>query len=236
MDARLGAYARAMDPRLKAGLALLYGALIWRCGPLGLALLGLVILALGLGMGGFVGEGLRLFKAAALFVIFWALVKLAVDLLSGIGPWPAAANALVLAARLSELLGLGLILALSTSARQLGLAAAWALRPFLRDRAWQAALGLSLMVHFLPLALGLVSDLRRVVSLRCPDLSLAKKLIILPQAMIRNLGQKTWDQTLAVASRGLDQASAWRTAFSGLAGQWFFGAGLGLAGLALALV
>ncbi|RXF76972.1 cobalt transporter, partial [Desulfovibrio sp. DS-1] len=37
--------------------------------------------------------------------------------------------------------------------------------------------------------------------------------VLLPAAVLRILGQRTWTQTVAVAARGLDRPEAWRPDF-----------------------
>jgi biotin transport system permease protein len=155
------------------------------------------------------------------FVLLWVAVKAGLDALGGVPSEYIAMDAAQLSVRLTALLLLGLTLALSTSARSLGLAVAWALRPVLgRERAWRVALSLSLMVHFLPACLASMSQVREVAARRCPEAGFFARMRIVPQAVIRNLGQKTWNQTLAVACRRLDGADAWASDFAWTGRDW----------------
>jgi biotin transport system permease protein len=110
---------------------------------------------------------------------------------------------------LATLFGLGLVLAATTSTRALGMAIGKLFRPVLGRNAWQVALALALMVHYLPLAWSTLSTIRSSIALRCPDLGWRRRVLLLPQAGIRTLAQTTWSQTLAVAARGLDGPEAW---------------------------
>jgi biotin transport system permease protein len=209
------AVVRGLDPRLKLGVALALGPCLWlmglvQAGVVALALLGLVVpLAAGQPL------GWRMVRGLLIFVVFWVAAKAGLDAVSGM-PWPVvAAGAGDLAVRLAALLLLGLSLALSASARALGLAVAWAARPVAgADGAWRLALSLALMVHFLPMCLGTVAQVRQTLAHRCPRCGFFRRMVIIPQAVIRALGQKTWNQTLAVAGRGLDDPAAWQPDFS----------------------
>jgi biotin transport system permease protein len=213
---------RSLDPRLKLAAALLLGPCLWKVpvpAATGCAVfLLLLVRFLAAGQPG----GGNMVRSLLSFVFFWVAVKLVLDGLSGVPAEFMARDAGQLAVRLVALLMLGLSLALSTSARALGLAVAWALRPFLgRDRAWRIALALSLMVHFLPACLSTLSGVREVAARRFPEAGFLRRMRMVPQAVIRNLGQKTWNQTLAVACRGLDRAGAWDPDFAWSGRDWF---------------
>jgi biotin transport system permease protein len=148
-------------------------------------------------------------------VVFWVAAKAGLDALSGMPLDVIAAGAGDLAIRLVALLLLGLFLALSSSSRALGLAVAWAVRPVAgREQAWRLALSLALMVHFLPMCLSTVSQVRQTMTRRCPRCGFFLRMVVIPQAVIRAMGQKTWNQTLAVAGRNLDRPEAWEPDFS----------------------
>ena len=150
-----------------------------------------------------------------LFVLFWMVMKGVLDALAGVGFSQLLLNSADLGLRLATLLFLGMVLALSTSARSLGLAVSWAVKPFVgRERAWKVALSLSLMVHFLPMCLSTMSAMREAYDRRCAGSGFFRRMVIVPQAVLRNLGQKTWNQTLALAGRGLDSPDAWRPDFA----------------------
>jgi biotin transport system permease protein len=212
---------RALDPRLKLAAALLVGPFLWKVPVLAAtacaAFLLVLVRALAAGQPG----GGKMVRSLLSFVIFWVAVKLVLDGLSGVPVEAMVRDAGQLAVRLVALVLLGLGLALSSSARALGLAVAWALRPFLgRERAWRIALALSLMVHFLPVCLSTLSGVREVAARRFPEAGFFRRMRMIPQAVIRNLGQKTWNQTLAVACRGLDRAGAWEPDFAWSARDW----------------
>jgi len=212
---------RSLDPRLKLAAALLVGPILWKV-PVPAAVacavfLLLLVRFLAVGQPG----GGKMVRSLLSFVFFWVAVKLVLDGLSGVPVEAMVRDAGQLAVRLVALVMLGLGLALSSSARALGLAAAWALRPFLgRERAWRIALALSLMVHFLPTCLSILSGVREVAARRFPEAGFFRRMRMIPQAAIRNLGQKTWNQTLAVACRGLDRAGAWEPDFAWSARDW----------------
>ncbi|WP_207259856.1 cobalt transporter [Desulfovibrio sp. Huiquan2017] len=225
-------WVRSLDPRLKLAAALLIGPGLWKVDVLAAAGCAVFLLALGRFLA--VGQpgGGKMVRSLLSFVFFWVAVKAVLDGVTGMPVEYMASDAAQLAVRLVALLMLGLCLALSTSARALGLAVAWALRPFLgRERAWRIALSLSLMVHFLPVCLSTLSGVRGVVARRCPKAGFFRRMRMIPQAVIRNLGQKTWNQTLAVACRGLDRAEAWEPDFAWAARDW---AGTGFVLLATA--
>ncbi|WP_319584457.1 cobalt transporter [uncultured Pseudodesulfovibrio sp.] len=212
---------RSLDPRLKLAAALVAGPCLWKV-PLSAAIvvalfLLILVRCLAAGQPG----GGKMVRSLLSFVLFWVAVKVVLDAISGVPMEHLALDAGQLAVRLVALLMLGLGLALSTSARALGLAAAWALRPFLgRERSWRIALALSLMVHFLPTCLSTLTGVREVVARRFPEAGFFRRMRMVPQAVIRNLGQKTWNQTLAVACRGLDRPGAWEPDFAWSGRDW----------------
>ena len=211
---------RELDPRLKLAAGLAVGVLIWRAGPVGLAaylLLVSVILFLFRrqwpGRAGVVRSYLAL-------VVFWVLVKWGLDALWG-ADWKAALEASAwIGLRLSILLMLGLCLGLTTSSRQLGMAASWALRPVLRDKAWQAALALAIMIHSLPLAWQALAQVRLALKTRRlgPRVGRLRRALLMVQGVLRLLGRRAWEQAVAVASRRLDGPQAWRPIFASPAG------------------
>ncbi|WP_272700232.1 cobalt transporter [Desulfovibrio sp. Fe33] len=209
------ALVRSLDPRLKLAAALLIGPCLWKVHVLAAAACAVFLLLLALPLAAGLPGGGKMVRSLLGFVFFWVAVKAVLDGISGVPPEYIASDAAQLTVRLVALLMLGLSLALSTSARALGLAVAWALKPLLgAERAWRVALSLSLMVHFLPTCLATMSGVREVAARRCPDAGFFRRMRMIPQAVVRNLGQKTWNQTLAVACRGLDRAGAWEPDFS----------------------
>lgn len=232
------------DPRLHLLLAGCYGVLVWHLPPLGLAVVaaGLAGLFAASPLRRRLRPGML--RGHAWFVLVWVVLRFTLACLgpaeaspvSGIGDggstgadgvfdalrfaWPdgpllahAAREAALLGVRLALLIGIGLALALAASPRALGLALVWLLRPVLGARAWQPALGVALMVHFLPMAQGTFTQISRAADLRGP-LPLRRRAVLLPAAVLRILGQRTWTQTVAVAARGLDRPEAWRPDFA----------------------
>jgi biotin transport system permease protein len=212
---------RALDPRFKLVAALLVGPCLWKV-PVEAAtacalLLLLLVRCLAAGQPG----GGKMVRSLLSFVFFWVAIKVLLDAVSGVPVEHMALDAGQLAVRLTALLMLGLGLALSTSARALGMGVAWALRPLMgAERAWRIALALSLMVHFLPVCLSTLTGVREVAARRFPEAGFFRRMRMVPQAVVRNLGQKTWNQTLAVACRGLDRPEAWKPDFSWAGRDW----------------
>lgn len=224
------------DPRLKLLVSFALGVMVWHAGLAGLGFYALVV-----GLALFVLRNLwpggsRVFRTYGLLVFFWMSLKVFSDVMSGIDTHAAMGNAAILGVRLVLLLLISLSLALSASPRQLGLALSWLLRPVLGKSVWKVALSLSLMVHFLPLIWMVSAQVRKIMERRCPNLRWREKMVLYPQAVIRNMGQKTWNQTLAVAGRGLDRPSGWVAQFQEGRLQWLSGLGLLLACLVFALI
>ncbi|MGM0425063.1 MAG: hypothetical protein ACQEQX_09105 [Thermodesulfobacteriota bacterium] len=219
-----------LDPRLKIILAFALGLLTWQAGwiPLGLYLLGTMALAWVLrGFGALQGRNLL---HLAVLVLVWSGVKAMWGLLGAASMQQALLSSLFLGQRLVVLVLLGLCLTAVCSSRQMGLALDWFLRPLLRGKSWQAALALSLMLHFLPLVLQTLRGVQTALSLRCSDLGVYSRYKHLVLASFRILAQRTWEQTLALSARGLDSSSAWRQPLPWDLKQW----GLGLLVLMLA--
>jgi biotin transport system permease protein len=224
----------AADARLKIVLAAGFGLVTWGAGPVGLG-----FFALGFGLAAFCLARVRpgsgpLLRGALAFVLVWAAVQFAFALWEGAEAGAAAARAGLLAGRLGVLVVIGLGLATSASTRELGLAFAWFLRPVLRSRAWQAALALALMVHFLPMTLDTLRQVRRSMQMRRVRMARWRRPALLAQAALRALSQRTWSQTVALAARGLDDAAAWQPSFRTRPMDWLAGAALLAAGLGVA--
>ena len=224
---------RALDPRLKLAAALVLGPCLWKVHFASAAVCAFALLLLVSPLAASRPLGSRMVRSLFFFIFLWVVVKAVVDGTTGVPAEHIFFDAGQLAVRLASLVLLGLVLALSTSARALGLAVAWGVRPLVgRERAWRVALSLSLMVHFLPICLTTMAGARDVLDRRCPGAGFGVKVRIIPQAVIRNLGQKTWSQTLAVASRGLEGPEAWEADFRwsarDLVCACLFAAGIGL--------
>lgn len=201
-------FLRTFDPRLKIALGLILAVLIWIAGPVGVAAyaLGLTVAL----MVARLGPVFKLvFKSYLLFLSIWTGLKLLIGAVNGLPLEVNLAEAGLLTARLYALLALGLILSISSSPHTLGLAVSWYLRPLGRWT-WQPALALALMIHFLPLVGQTFVQIRQVIGLRCYGVPAHRRLILLLQASLRALAQRTWDQTLALAGRGLDTPEAWQ--------------------------
>jgi len=229
-----------IDPRLKILLAGCFGVLAWHLSPTALGIVGICLWILCLRAEFFSRAHWPMLRSYGLFVLFWGLLKFGLDATALLHSPPphapllqqAAADAGLLAGRLGILIALGLILALSSSPRQLGLALSWFLRPLLGRNSWKTALSLALMIHFLPLAQRTLMQVREAMRLRRPKRSRWQCFLLVPQAVLRILAQKTWTQTVAVAARGLDNPEAWVPGFPPQPLVWAGGslvAGLGLA-------
>ncbi|MFP4672185.1 MAG: ABC transporter [Desulfohalobiaceae bacterium] len=215
-----------LDPRLKLLLAFGLGLLTWQAGWIALAVYLLGVLALAWCLFGYGAlQGRNLLHLAAL-VLIWSTVKALWGIFDP-GPWQQAlSSSLLLGQRLGVLVLLGLCLTAVCSSRQMGLALDWLLRPFLRGKSWQAALALALMLHFLPLCLQTLRGVQTALGARCPGLGAYARYKHLLRATCRILAQRTWEQTLALSARGLDEAAAWKRPLSWRPGEW--GAGLAL--------
>lgn len=211
----VAALAGSLDPRLKMAAALVLGPCLWKMHVGAAAGFAVLLFLLAWPLSATQPSGSRMVRSLLLFVFFWVAFKAAVDGLTGVPVEEIGGDALQLSVRLTALVLLGLDLALSTSARALGLAVSWFIRPLVGgERAWRVALALALMIHFLPACLAALSDVREVAARRCPDAGFFRRMRIIPQAVIRNLGQKTWNQTLAVACRRLEGPDAWEPDFA----------------------
>ncbi len=206
--------ARRLDPRLKLAMALIVGPGIWLW-PSWSVLCCLVffsILAHLLSLAQPLGR--KTVISLFLFVLFWLCIKLVLDVVSGVPLGHVFIGVGLLGLRLTALLLLGLSLALSSSARALAMAVAWGVRPLVgAERAWRLALSLALMIHFFPMCLSTMNQVRETVTRRWPHCRFYQRAILIPQVVLRHLGQKTWTQTLAIAGRGLDCPQAWEPVF-----------------------
>ncbi|MDQ7830865.1 MAG: hypothetical protein RDU30_03965 [Desulfovibrionaceae bacterium] len=202
-----------MDPRVKLAAALLLGPIIWRLGPGATAVSTLTLALLAYFSIPGSGFGPAALRGNAVFVLIWAAAKALFDIWGGVAPATALTESAVFGARLLALIFLGLILAASTSPRQMGAALSYALTPVLGRRAWKAALALALLVHNLPLAWTAGAAIRRTMRLRCPDLPFSRKPGLFATALLRAVSLTAYDRTMAVAARNLDRPEAWRPVF-----------------------
>ena len=202
------ARVKSFDARIKIILALFWGVLIWQVELLGLLIYFLFFAILFYPWEEKFTEGYKILRVYLFFIPFWTALKLLSDLMENRENFQILPS-LLFGLRLLELLSLALLLALSSSARELGMAFAWFFRPFFKEKAWQVALALTLMIHFLPLSLYNMKKIKEAIERRCCHLSWHKKMLLLSQALIRSLSEKTWQQTIAIAARKLDQGEAW---------------------------
>ncbi|QLA19461.1 CbiQ family ECF transporter T component [Desulfolutivibrio sulfoxidireducens] len=207
-------YLDGMDPRVKLATALCLGPVVWRLGPAGTAALTLFFAAGTIIAVPRSGYGSGAVRGNAVFVALWATAKCLFDIWSGMAVTTAVFESAVFGAKLLTLIFLGLVLAATTSPRQMGAALSWALTPALGHRAWKAALALALLVHNLPLAWTAGAAIRRAMRLRCPDLPFARKPALFATALLRTMSLTAYDRTMAVAARNLDRPEAWRPVFA----------------------
>ncbi len=225
-----------VDPRVKVLLAMGLGVLIWNAGWLGLACFASGLLWLHWRLGLHDRARLRDAAMVAAFVGFWAVAAIALALWEGVAPEAAIVRGAALGLRLLLLLLLGLGLAAATPARDMGLALAWGLRPILGKRAWQAALALALMLHFLPQGLSVLRQVRAGLTARSPQCALWVLPGVAAQATLRVMAQRAWTQTVGLAARGLDTEAAWRPDFEPRPQDWWAGAALMGMGVLAALL
>ncbi|MGE4297759.1 MAG: hypothetical protein AB7E47_06990 [Desulfovibrionaceae bacterium] len=231
----------AIDARILIATAAAFGVFAWHAGPVGLALYS-AGLAWAWRRTDAPPAGSAQLRGYALFVLFWMAVTFALATLFPEGSarpdiWAEARRTGLLGWRLALMIGIGLCLARSGSPHRLGLALCWALRPLVgRDRAWRAALSLSLMIHFLPLATDSAARARHALTVRNLRLPLLQRLTLLPQTVFRCIAQKTWTQTIAVAARNLDRPEAWTPHFAPQPAAWAMGVALIATGWAATLL
>ncbi|GAB6060611.1 energy-coupling factor transporter transmembrane component T family protein [Desulfonatronum parangueonense] len=209
-----------LDPRPKLAFAVLTGLVLWRLPLPVLFMVALLGIASCLALGAFSRASRGLWRTATSFVLVWAGLKTGLDLVGGSEFLTSLGAGADLGLRLSTLMLLGFTLTFSASPRRLGAGLAWYLRPVLGKRAWQVALSLALMIHFLPLSLAAAGGLNQGLSRRWPQCPWSSRIRLVPQAMLRVLSQATWTQTLAVAARNLDQPEAWRPERKVYAREW----------------
>ncbi len=226
-----------MDGRVKMGAALALGPLVWRAGPYGTGIFLVAFVFLCAALSARIPSGKAVIRANATFVIFWSALKFGFDVWGGQAPsWALAGDAGLLGAKLLALILLGLSLSAAASARELGMAFAWALRPVLGKKAWTAALSLALMAHSLPLCWSVMARVRRTVVMRCQGMGFLRTATLYPSAGLRAISQKTWSWTLAIAARGLDRPEAWRGEFPRDPMGIFWGAAVVAAGVAASMI
>ena len=224
------------DPRLKILLALVLGILTWSCGPVGLLLFltlaGLLSWRL-LGRGELLLPSLRSLVG---LVLIWCLLKAGFAWWEGGGWLRIGQETALLGGRLLTLILLGLCLTALTSFRQLGRALVSFLRPFPGQIGWQAALGMAMMIHFLPMCLRTFRQVRLSLRLRGEGLPVWTRLRCFVQTVLRVLAGRTWEQTMALASRDLDRPGAWQEPLPFRPFEWLSGLAAALAAGLIALL
>lgn len=196
------------DPRVRIVAALVYGVALWHTGWLGVTVC-CVAVCFVLFQTSSSGKW-AFIRKALLFSILWAGLKFIFSLFESGEVLISAEHALFFGIRLFTLLGVGLLLALTTSSLEFGRAVSFVLRPFAgRTRAWKCALSLSLMVHFIPMIMASVSDVVKTIRIRCVDVSLFRRMKLAPQILLRGFSQKSWTSAVAIAARRLDNPEAW---------------------------
>ncbi len=205
-----GAALHRTDPLVKLAVGLTLGIFVWYAGPVGLAcyLAGLILVGLAApGRGELRPVSLRTVTA---LLLCWVLLKAGFEFWEGSTAPDALQEAGVLGLRLLVLILGGLCLTAVTSTRQIGLAVDRLLHPVAGSRSWQGALGLALMIHFLPLTLRILRQAGMSLRVRPVRRGPGTRLRLWVQTVLRVLQRTTWQQTLAIAARGLDDPKAWR--------------------------
>ncbi|MDL2210637.1 hypothetical protein LJC26_07535 [Desulfovibrio sp. OttesenSCG-928-O18] len=176
-----------------------------------------------------VREGRGALTAYGLFILLWTVSQLLLYLFEYPGEFGKALEiAVLLGAKLFTLLGLALAVPLAATPLTLGRTLTWYLgwlvavenficrtvlrgkvRPFFTEGVWRAALALCLMMAFFPRSMRAMSNLRRSLMLRAPNLKLHRRRGLLGLAMLRIVSSQTWDMTLAIASRNLYRPEPW---------------------------
>lgn len=206
----VGTALHRTDPLVKLAVGLALGIFVWRAGPVGLAcyLAGLTLVGLAApGRGELRPVSL---KAVGALLACWVLLKAGFELWDGAAAAAALREAGILGLRLVILILGGLCLTAVTSTRQIGLAVDRLLHPIAGSRSWQGALGLALMIHFLPLTLRILRRAGMSLRVRPVRGGPGTRLRLWVQTVLRVLQRTTWEQTLAIAARGLDHPAAWR--------------------------
>jgi biotin transport system permease protein len=89
-------------------------------------------------------------------------------------------------------------------------------------------MSLALMIHFIPVTMGTMHSVQRTLSLRGHGLSVRQRLHLFVTTVMRNLSRSTWDQTMALAVRGLEEQKAWQQHQAFRVKEWIAGGVLGV--------
>lgn len=207
-----------LDGRVLLIVALVSGLLIWQLPQLWLIPFTLFWVALVFISGAQRKVRPSVLRAYALFFLFWVGLKILLDTIGLL--WqkspllpetyaPVLVNAGILGMRLVAMSAVGVFIVGVAGAQKLSLAFAWLLKPVMRKNAWKAALAMTLMLRFIPLAQRILRSSKTAVRLRCESLGFWSRMGLLVGASLSLLAKQTWTQTIAVASRGLDCPEAW---------------------------
>jgi len=195
----------------------------WLCVPLALALW---LLVCGLQALPWLKKFLKVYL---FFALFWLICSFFFQNLDKSSPWPdILVQTGLLALRFACLPGLALPLILAASPIRIGLACAWyacalsrvflvpagIIQPQFRNPevnpGWKVGLAVALTISLIPRVYRDLSALQRSLNLRAPKLKAGKKARLICLGALRLFGEQTWEQSLALTSRQLDQPEVWR--------------------------
>ncbi len=200
------------DGRPAVALSLVAGFCVWRYDAAALAVPLAFLIWFLPRQPSFRSVGKPVLRPALRFAVFFAIIKFGLDVFSVEADFvQAAVNAGMLFGRLLAAVGIGLALLTFCGPRGLCLALTWYLRPLLGKRAWRAGLSGALVVRFLPMIFTLVEQTTRQIRLRAPHVGIVGRLALLSRAVLRQLAQKSWNQSVALLARDLARPEAWVT-------------------------
>ncbi|KAB1443430.1 cobalt transporter [Pseudodesulfovibrio senegalensis] len=229
-------WLRQADPRVKIFGVLVFGVGLWHTGVYGVLLCACIVGYLAVWILGISPQARRMTRAFTIFAAFWSLLKAAFGLWDGLPPMAVFGDAAFFGIRLLVLLHLGLVLSESTSARQIGRAFCWALRPLGTQRSWRFGLSLALMIHFIPMTIEVMQKAGQTLKLRRARLGFWLRMRVLPGMVMRIMAGKTWESALGVSARGLGRPEAWAYPLSFRVRDVFFLFGICLGGCCLFLL
>ncbi|MCC8179534.1 MAG: energy-coupling factor transporter transmembrane protein EcfT [Planctomycetes bacterium] len=144
------------------------------------------------------------------FILFWLAVKSVSDYFGGATPTAAFLGAAPFALRLAALTLIGMAFTAFSSPPEIGRAVAWYIRPVAGKHAWKPAVVVSLTAWFLPQALRLPAQVAEAVRARGIALPWWRKIVIIAGTTLRILRRQADAAAIGLASRRLDQDTAWR--------------------------
>ena len=196
------------DPRPYVPVLFFFGIAVWRISPLALLAPACVLLAAWLRQKPYPGLVLRI-RPIVWFIALWASLHALLQYTGQATATQALSGSLVLVARLVLVFGAGLWLMRAASPHRLALAFTWCLRPFLRAKAWEYALTLTVMIHTMPRAQQILAGARQQVERRCGNLGRVRRLCLVGAVTVRQLMRLSHTQALALVARGMDRAEPW---------------------------